>query len=108
MPRGSPPSGRWPRRSDLNQELVTLCSACHHVIKRVNRDMQRNEDIRTRANNYLQLETPYTGETTVLHYLEVLRDRVGFDRLAKPGDTSAHRPQHRRLLRLPAPAAQQA
>lgn len=67
---------------DLNQELVTLCSACHHVIKRVNRDMQRNEDIRTRANNYLQLETPYTGETTVLHYLEVLRDRVGFDRLA--------------------------
>ena len=28
------------------QELVTLCSACHHVIKRVNGDMQRNVDIR--------------------------------------------------------------
>ena len=65
------------------QKLLTLCSACHHVIKRVNGDMQRDEEIRTRANNYLQLETPYTGETTVLHYLEVLRDRIGFDELAK-------------------------
>ena len=39
------------------------------------------EDIRTRANNYLKFETPYAGETTVLHYLEVLRDRVGFDKI---------------------------
>ena len=29
----------------------------------------------------MQLEAPYEGETTVLHYLEVLRDRVGFDKL---------------------------
>ena len=34
------------------QELVTLCSACHHVIKRVNGDMQRNDDIRMKVNNY--------------------------------------------------------
>ena len=27
------------------------------------------------------LETPYGGETTVLHFLEVLRDRIGFDKL---------------------------
>lgn len=66
---------------DRGQELVTLCSACHHVIKRVNDDMQNVADIRNRANNYMQLETPYTGETTVLHYLEVLRDRVGFDKI---------------------------
>lgn len=68
---------------DLNQELVTVCSACHHVIKRVNRDIQQNEYIRLRANNYLKLDSPYSGETNVLHYLEVLRDRVGFDELAK-------------------------
>lgn len=68
---------------DRKQDLVTLCSACHHVIKRVNRDMQTDETIRDRANRYMQLETPYTGETTVLHYLEVLRDRIGFEELAK-------------------------
>ncbi len=65
------------------QELVTLCSACHHVIKRVNDDMRTVEDIRTRANNYLKLDEPYLGETEVLHFLEVLRDKVGFDEIKK-------------------------
>lgn len=65
------------------QELVTLCSACHHVIKRVNDDMRNVEDIRTRANNYLKLDEPYLGETEVLHFLEVLRDKVGFDEIKK-------------------------
>ncbi len=63
------------------QELLTLCSACHHVIKRVNDDMRHDGDIRARANNYMQLPEPYLGETKVVHYLEVLRDEVGFDRL---------------------------
>ncbi|MGN0620387.1 MAG: CoB--CoM heterodisulfide reductase iron-sulfur subunit B family protein [Porcipelethomonas sp.] len=66
---------------EKGQELVTLCSACHNVIKRVNDDMKNSEDIRTRANNYMKLDEPYSGETTVLHFLEVLRDRVGFDKL---------------------------
>ena len=68
---------------EKGQDLVTLCSACHHVIKRVNDDMRNVEDIRMRANNYMQLDEPYAGETNVLHYLEVLRDRVGFDELKK-------------------------
>ena len=43
--------------------------------------MKNVEDIRTRANNYMKLDTPYEGETEVLHFLEVLRDRVGFDKV---------------------------
>lgn len=66
---------------EKGQDLVTLCSACHHVIKRVNDDMKNVEYIRNRANNYMGLETPYAGETNVLHFLEVLRDKVGFDNL---------------------------
>ena len=66
---------------EKGQALVTVCSACHHVMKRVNDDMQNVPDIQTRANNYMALETPYTGETEVLHFLEVLRDKVGFDTL---------------------------
>ncbi len=68
---------------DLGHDLVTVCSACHHVIKRVNRDMAEDEDIALRANNYLSLETPYHGETRVLHFLELLRDEVGFEELAR-------------------------
>lgn len=68
---------------EKGQELVTLCSACHHVIKRVNGDMKNDEEIRDKVSRYLGLETPYAGETNVLHYLEVLRDRVGFENLKK-------------------------
>lgn len=67
---------------EQGSELVTLCSACHHVIKRVNGDMRNNADIRNKVNRYLKTEIPYEGETAVLHYLEVLRDRVGFDKIA--------------------------
>lgn len=66
---------------ERGQELVTLCSACYHVVKRVNNDLRTDETIRDRVNRYLAPEIPYCGETNVLHYLEVLRDRVGFDTL---------------------------
>ena len=68
---------------EKGQDLVTLCSACHHVIKRVNDDMKNVDDIRFRANNYLKLDTPYAGETKVIHFLELLRDTIGFDELKK-------------------------
>lgn len=66
---------------EKNQDLVAVCSACYHVLKRVNDDMANVSDIQTRANNYMNLDTPYRGETKVLHYLEVLRDRIGFENL---------------------------
>ncbi len=68
---------------EQGRELVTVCSACHHVIKRVNNDMKMEVTICDRVNRYLQLDPPYGGEVNVLHYLEVLRDRIGFDELAK-------------------------
>lgn len=67
--------------AEKGRGLVTLCSACHHVIKRVNDDMKNDPHTRERANSYLAPDTPYEGQTEVLHYLEVLRDKVGFDAL---------------------------
>ena len=68
---------------EKNQPLVTLCSACHHVIKRVNNDMKTDENIALRVNNYLGLDEAYNGETEVIHYLEMLRDKIGFDEIKK-------------------------
>lgn len=68
---------------DLGRDLVTVCSACHHVIKRVNNDMKTNDNIKTKVNNYLKLDAAYEGETKVIHYLEMLRDVVGFDEIKK-------------------------
>jgi heterodisulfide reductase subunit B len=51
------------------------------VLKQVNNDMRTDEDIALRVNNYMQLDEEYHGETNVIHYLEMLRDVVGFDNL---------------------------
>lgn len=68
---------------ELGNDLVTLCSACHHVLKRVNNDMKTDEDMRTKIQNYMKTDEPYCGETQVIHYLEMLRDKVGFDEIRK-------------------------
>ena len=64
-------------------KLLTLCSACHNVIKRTNQDMKEGGDICARANNYLKLDEAYHGEAEVLHYLEMLKTLVGFDNIKK-------------------------
>lgn len=61
--------------------LVTVCSACHNVIKQTNYDLSHNEAMTVKIQRYLGLDEPYKGETTVYHYLELLRDVVGFDTL---------------------------
>jgi heterodisulfide reductase subunit B len=63
-----------------NQNLVTLCSACYNVLKQTNDAMTNDENTILKANNYLKQDgIEYHGETKVLHYLEVLRDVVGWD-----------------------------
>lgn len=65
---------------ESNQNLVTLCSACYNVLKQTNDAMANDENTSLKANNYLKEDgIEYHGETKVLHYLEVLRDVVGWD-----------------------------
>ena len=67
---------------DAGNPLVTLCSACYNVIKQVNNDMQNDENLILKANNYLAQDgIEYHGETKVLHFLEVLRDEIGWDKV---------------------------
>ena len=66
------------------QILVTVCSACHNVIKQTNHAIQTNEEFAAKVNAYMaqdKIPTEYHGETEVLHYLEMLRDTVGFDKI---------------------------
>ena len=62
------------------QILVTVCSACHNVIKQTNHAMQNDADFASHVNRYMAPES-YDGSARVLHYLEMLRDVVGFDTL---------------------------
>ena len=65
---------------------MTVCSACYNVLKQTNNQIRTDADFTLRVNNYLaQDKTPteYHGETEVLHFLEVLRDEIGFGELRK-------------------------
>ena len=67
---------------DSGNDLVTLCSACYNVFKQVNNDVATDEEVAFKVNNYLkQDEIEYHGETKVVHYLEILRDVVGWDKV---------------------------
>lgn len=68
---------------EQGRDLITVCSACHNVIKQTNYDISTNSDMALKVNNYMKLDEPYNGETKVYHYLEMLRDVVGFDKLAE-------------------------
>lgn len=66
------------------KDLVTLCSACYNVIKQVNFDMQNDENVILKVNNYLKTDgIEYHGETKVVHFLEILRDEIGWDNVKK-------------------------
>ena len=64
----------------LGPTLVTLCAVCHNVLKRTNAVLRGNEERRAKVTDFI--EEPYDGELRVVHYLEVLRDDVGFDTVA--------------------------
>ena len=64
-------------------KVLTVCSACYNVLKQTNHEFSVNADFDLRVNNYLAPDMAYHGEAEVLHYLELLRDEVGFDNLAK-------------------------
>lgn len=68
------------KSKELGNDLVTMCSACHNVIKQVNNDM-KDEEIADKVARYMGLEQAYRGETNVIHFLELLRDRIGFDKI---------------------------
>ena len=67
--------------SERNQPLVTVCSACHNVIKQTNHAMQNDKAFADKVNRYMAKDGAYNGEAEVYHYLEMLRDLVGFDKV---------------------------
>ncbi len=62
-----------------DDKLVALCSVCFNVLKRTNHVMLTDEERRAKVTDFI--ERDYHGEVEVLHYLQVLRDEIGFDTL---------------------------
>jgi heterodisulfide reductase subunit B len=68
--------------SDLN--MVTLCTGCFESLAMANATLKENEKLRARVNQILSnAGKEFKGTKEVKHYLQVLMDDVGLDRLKK-------------------------
>lgn len=65
----------------MGDSVVTLCSVCYNVLKRTNKVLKDDKEKRSVVNGFM--ERDYDGGLSVVHYLEVLRDKVGFDIVKK-------------------------
>jgi len=64
-------------------ELVTLCAFCFNTLKRANLLVEKNAEKRDTLNSFMDEEIDYNGEVKVVHLLEVLRDKVGWETLSQ-------------------------
>lgn len=67
---------------DGEYRLVTLCSMCYNVLKRVSL-LVKDADTLAKANAFMDEEPDYQGKVEVVHFLEILRDELGFEALAE-------------------------
>lgn len=74
-----PPARILANARENGTTLTTLCAICFNVIKRTNRLIQDDGEKRDKINNFL--EKNYQGDLRILHYLELLKQDIGFSRL---------------------------
>jgi len=69
------------KASQLGDKLVTLCAACHNVLKRVQDrlDQPGNEVESERLKTFV--DEKFEHPVKVLHYLEVLKNDIGWEAL---------------------------
>lgn len=67
--------------SDKGQPLVTVCSACHNVVKQTNHAFCNNKEFSNKVNCYMAKDGVYNGDAVIYHYLELLRDVIGYDKI---------------------------
>ncbi|MCP5106879.1 MAG: heterodisulfide reductase, subunit B [bacterium] len=64
--------------------VMTLCAMCFNTLKRANIRMQKEPESLEKINNFMWGEPiDYEGDVKVLHLLELLRDEVKFESIAK-------------------------
>jgi heterodisulfide reductase subunit B len=64
-----------------SEKVVTLCSMCYNTLARANALMREDEEKRKTINLFMSEESDYQGEVEVVHFLNFLRDTVGWEKL---------------------------
>lgn len=66
---------------EAGERLAVACTTCYNVLRRTNRALVTDDDRREKLNFFIEAE--YDGELQVLDVLQILRDEVGFDEIAR-------------------------
>ena len=64
-------------------KVVVLCDMCYNTLKQTNLRVKENPDDLETLNLFMDRENDYKGTVKVQHFLEFLRDDIGFDVLKK-------------------------
>ncbi|UCC38513.1 MAG: CoB--CoM heterodisulfide reductase iron-sulfur subunit B family protein [Candidatus Aminicenantes bacterium] len=64
--------------------VMTLCAMCYNTLKRANERVKTDEESLDKINQFMYREdVKYEGDVKVLHLLELLRDEIEFENIAK-------------------------
>ena len=69
------------RAHQEGDKLVTLCAGCYNVLKRTDQRARLSSSAQQSINTFN--EEAYNGGVDVVHFLEVLRDKIGFETIEK-------------------------
>ncbi len=63
--------------------VVALCDMCSNTLKQTNNRVKEDQSDLDTLNEFMDRENEYKGTVEVTHFLEFLRDEVGFDNIKK-------------------------
>ncbi len=66
-----------------DNRLIAVCSMCYNNLRRAHIDVMKNRDKWKALDLFMDEEANYEGNINVLHYLQFLKDDVGFDKIAE-------------------------
>jgi heterodisulfide reductase subunit B len=69
------------KASQLGEKLVTLCAACHNVLKRVDDRLHAQGNQVERDRLIAFVDEKFERRVRVMHYIEVLKNDIGFGKV---------------------------
>ena len=63
----------------LGEQVVTVCAGCYNVLKRAQYTVKNDPEKLKKITDFIEMD--YECDVEVVHYLEFLRDRVGFEKI---------------------------
>ena len=66
---------------ETGERLAVACTTCYNVLRRTNHSLAADDDRREKLNFFIEAE--YNGDLQILDVLQVLRDEIGFEKIAR-------------------------